>query len=503
MTRWEYLVRIMSPAAQVLWDLEDVGLRVDRRLRWRHARRLRRREVQIHQQIISTPPVAAALEYQVQQASSTVTVLETQKSSAETELNSPRAAWEAEAAAIRAARAAGDRSRTLKSIGRPPALTRRVDLTPALSAARKRLTDVSAGFNPGSTTQRAWLLYTVFGLPPQHNQDKQRGTTSVTTDKNALVRLRRHDLALRDPIIREVLDLLLEYEHVNELRTTFLAAPLVKGPTGEGRFVTLYGLHRTATGRIASGADADEKAAAAAGNAQNIPKELRDMFLPEPGNLLVQVDWSKVEWLLTLMFAGDEGGWARAIAGEDQHRRLAAAIFGVNYNDVTIPQRTHAKRGVHGLNYGMGAQKLADTMGISFRDARGVIQAFKAAFPLVATWRDEVVTRATHQHYLDTPFGWRRWFWSREPPEMIAFLPSATGADMLKARLPAAAAAAHTAGGRLLTTTHDSILAEVPADATPGLATSLQSIFQRPFRTLGDRRFPAEVKTGGDWLTVS
>lgn len=494
MTRWSYLRLIVNPAAMVLWELEGTGLRADRRARWKHARRLRRREVEIKKSLLATPIVATAIAERTEVHATQLRVLEVARAYELEQANAPREEWERRREEVQAARARGDRSVTIKSLGKAPPLARKSSLTKSVASMRNRVEMLQGGMNPGSWQQKAWLLYEVCGLPTQRDKDSGR----ITTDKKALARLARHERALGNAEIAATIAGLKEHEHVNQILTTFVRVKL-----DAGRIKSLYGLHRTATGRVASGADTDEKAGEAATNQQNWPVEVRDIVIPEEGNLLVQVDWSRVEWLLTLMFAHDEEGWARALAGEDQHRRLAASIFRVAYEDITIEQRTHAKRATHGLNYGMGPQNLADTMGVSFAEAKRVIQAFQDAFPLVAKWRGEVVEKATKQHYLETPFGWRRWFWRKDPPEMIAFLPSATGADMLKARLAPASAAAKKVGGRLLTTTHDSVLAECWHQHAEPLAMALKEVFERPFRHLDGRSFPAETKIGVNWKECS
>lgn len=483
----------------MLWELEGTGLRVDRRARWRHAIRLRRKEEQLRREILGIGVVRAAVDERLGIHQQQLRLLQVTREHELRQANASRMEWERQAAEVRAARLAGDRSRTLKQLGKPPGIVRGSTYSSMISKLASRVEAMEGGFNPGAAGQKAWLLYEILKLPKQWKKDKRKGTQAITTDKNALRRLaRRADVQAR-PEVLQVIRCMQEFESVNQIRTTFVAAPL-RG----GRIYSLYGLHRTATGRIASGADEDEKAGEAATNQQNWPDEVRDIIIPEDGCLLVQVDWSKVEWLLTLMFAGDDAGWEAALAGEDQHRRLAAAIYRVDYAAVTTDQRSHAKRATHGLNYGMGVQTLADAMGVGEREAKVVLQAFKDAFPIVAKWREAVVKQAGEQKYLDTPFGWRRWFWAKEAPEMIAFLPSATGADMLKARLPAMReCVAVFPQGRLLTTTHDSVLAECRAEVAEVMGRAMKAVFEKPFRTLGGRSFPAEVKIGKNWKEAS
>jgi len=116
-----------------------------------------------------------------------------------------------------------------------------------------------------------------------------------------------------------VLDMLREYEHVNQLRTTFVQAPV-----HDGRIFTSYGLHRTANGQLASGAE-KESGTGADTNAQNWHKSVRDIIIPDDGNTFVAGDWKQLHWLIALLFAEDDAGFDRCTSGEDTHRNMAGA----------------------------------------------------------------------------------------------------------------------------------------------------------------------------------
>ena len=498
-SRWDYLREVMMPCVPELYTMEQIGLRAD----WcgeplwvgaargvcgrervcplhKHHNELVGQEAKIKADLAACAPVAEALRRRVVDAERT--------------LESATLAREIDVALKKKAREGLEK-------GKKKGVSLASEYTKVVAKARGKV-ESAQEFNPGSAQQKAWLLYDEFRLPPQ----KHRKTKATTTDKNAMTRLLRLKWDRdRKPVTEEVRGVvkgLQEYEHVNQLRTTF-----VEVDVRDGRIYTLYGLHRTGTGRIASGRDDDEKAGGADTNFQNWPVELRDIIIPEDGCVFVSGDYSQVEWLLTLWFAKDMDGFKRCVGGEDSHRRVASFLYNVPYDEIEKedPRRVVAKKANHADNYGQGEQNMADDAGISLEEAKRAKVAIKAAYPIVATYREDVVGLASRQKYLQTPFGWRRWFLEPKPdvPKILAFLPSATGADMLKVRLPRVAELARKWGGRLMTTTHDSFLLEVPEGVGKEVASELKVLMELPFRMLDGLSFPTEVKIGWNWKEVS
>ena len=463
------------------WDMEDGGMLVDENVRVRHLCDLETREAILRSQVLSVAQVKAAVVDRVAVAEEEVAMLE--------------------------------RARLAERDERKAAGAKVGAFTHAKQLSKMRLRYralASEAFNPGSPQQCKWLLYDVFALPEQRKR-RPDGTWGVSTDKNAIAALLRlKNNRKGKPIsdeVRGVLGLLREIGHLEQLRTTFVVAA-GRAPLEADRkhrlMRTQIGLHRTATGRTASGADADEKAGESDTNGANWPVAVRDMVVPSAGKMFVQADWSQVEWLLALYFAEDWASWDRAIAGEDAHRRVASVLYGVAYDAVTPEQRTMAKKVRHALTYGSGVPKIANFTGLSIAMVEQVIAANRAAFPMVAAWQQRTVDLAYRQRYLETPFGWRRWFLGPQAdvPKILAFT-SATAADMMKVRMPGAAALARQYGGRLVTTTFDSMLCEVNGDQGTDAAAALKQHFERSFVTLGGRSFPATVKVGPNWQAVS
>jgi len=100
-------------------------------------------------------------------------------------------------------------------------------------------------------------------------------------------------------------------------------------------------------------------------NLQNVDREIRDTFVPDPGCVFVKVDLSQVEDRIVKM-------WTRSprlveLANRhpvdyDCHRHNAAIIFGKSEGDVTGDERYLAKRGVHAAERGMAGKKLSEEL---------------------------------------------------------------------------------------------------------------------------------------------
>ena len=62
--------------------------------------------------------------------------------------------------------------------------------------------------------------------------------------------------------------------------------------------------------------------------------------------------------------------------GDDIHQMMAAEIFDQAKDTVTSEQRNLAKTINYGILYGMGSQKLAKSLGIAVKEAKGLIENY-------------------------------------------------------------------------------------------------------------------------------
>lgn len=497
MNRWDYLRFVLMPAAFELWQIEDSGLAVDADAVVRHRERLLNEEANLISKIIEMPLVAKALSDRQSKSEEELNRLILARDLELQELNEPILVLRAENPKVKGTR-----------------LTRKSSYTGRISKARLEHSRCNQ-FNPGSSKQKSWLLYDVFKLPIQYNKKGSNAKAkekAITTDSRALERLCRRKEVSQE--IKQVIKALQEYESTNQIRTTFIDSAIREGRDRNSittddirpRIYSAYGLHRTGSGRVASGSDKDEKAGGSDTNAQNQPKITRDIYIPDPGFCFVQGDWSQVEWLNTLILSGDQESFQKAITGEDRHKRYAVEIFGKKYEEITEDERQFAKsKCTYAISYGAGARRISEETGLSVSEASRILRAAKAAFPKVTQWQEETIAIAKQQHWLRTVYGWQRWFWDVDSDigKVINFLPQATCADMLKIVLPDAGTLARSLGGRLASTTHDSILAMVPIKTVEVMIQKLKTIMERPFKKLSDTSFPTKVKSGMTWLEAS
>ncbi len=276
------------------------------------------------------------------------------------------------------------------------------------------------------------------------------------------------------------------------------------------RLRTAYALHRTDSGRLASGVDSTEgeKVSKEASQVQNVPKDLRDMFRADPGHAMIACDWAAIEWCICMMLAEDVvgEGFHRGLLdkfqanGFDPHRWLASFAYGVNEAAVTPDQRRHAKPFTFGFMYEGGYGTLADNARVSRAMGKRVADVYEPAFRL-KRWQDATVEEAKRQGYVETVGGWRRYS-VLDRKEILATRVQGTAADLMKwvmvrmyEGLPEWA--------EPLTTLHDALLVQVPEERAEEGRAWLVGLMQQPIPWLGGQSFRVEAKVGEDWKKVS
>src|SRR5690606_22972032 len=149
-----------------------------------------------------------------------------------------------------------------------------------------------------------------------------------------------------------------------------------------GRVHTTFNQALTATGRLSS----------ANPNLQNIPirtergNQIRKAFIAGEGYELVSADYSQIELRILAHITGDPG-LVRAFENDiDIHAATASEIFEVSLQDVTPEMRRKAKAVNFGLAYGQSAFGLAETLGISRKEATDIINRYFTRFPGVKTY---------------------------------------------------------------------------------------------------------------------
>ena len=346
-------------------------------------------------------------------------------------------------------------------------------------------------FNINSPKQLGEILFGKLGLP--HGKKTKTGWS---TNADVLEKLR-----YEYPIVNAVL----EYRQYAKLKSTY-ADGLLKAIDPDGRVRTSFQMTVTATGRLSSTEP----------NLQNIPtrtdlgSEIRRMFVPADGCVLVDADYSQIELRLLAHIAGDETMRESFLAGGDFHAETAAKVFHVARKDVTHEMRRSAKAVNFGIVYGISAFSLSQDIGVSVAEAKAYMEAYFATFPGVRKYMDEVVEKAKAAGYVETLFHRRRDlpelkssnFNMRSFGERVALnMPiQGTAADVMKLAMVAVhrRLKAENLRARLVLQVHDELIVECPKSEAETVAKLLTEEMENVVRL--SVPLTADAHWGKNWL---
>ena len=345
-------------------------------------------------------------------------------------------------------------------------------------------------FNINSTKQLGELLFEKLGLPPV-----KKTKTGYSTNADVLEKLKD-----KHPIIPAIMD----YRMLTKLKSTY-ADGLIKEIREDGRIHTTFQNLVTATGRLSS----------AEPNLQNIPvrtdlgAEIRKMFVPKPGCVLVDADYSQIELRVLAHIAEDKNMQEAFCSGADIHTATAAQVFNVPVESVTPLQRRHAKAVNFGIVYGISEFSLAEDIGVSRYEARDYIDNYLANYRGVRTYMKKVVEDAKAIGYTQTLYGRKRYipelkssnFNIRSGAERIALNTpiQGTAADIIKLAMIRVEAALNESfpEAELLLQVHDELIVECPAE----IAEQVAQLVSREMQNVAQLNVPltAEAKFGKSW----
>lgn len=201
-------------------------------------------------------------------------------------------------------------------------------------------------------------------------------------------------------------DLILKYRGVKKLSSTYTTG-LLEFAEDNGIAHPVFNQLGTDTGRFSS----------TRFNAQNIPKDnrFRNLFIPRPGNMLISVDYSQQEVRLLAALAEDQVMIDAFKSGRDFYAVMASIAFNLPYDSCTkhgkhSEYRQHMKSIVLGLNYDMGMNSLAKSLGKSVQEAQDIYGRFQKTCPGVDVFKKKCRDFAYSHGYAETVLKRRRYF---------------------------------------------------------------------------------------------
>lgn len=378
-----------------------------------------------------------------------------------------------------------------------------------------------------SHTRLKNLFYDVMGLPPVRKRNS-KGQYAPTVDRDALEQLAMKYF-LAEPVVLHLLAL-----RDIDKKATWLKTEI----DTDGRMRTSFNIAGTNTGRLAS-AYSDF---GTGGNMQNVDRELRSVFVADPGMKFGNLDLEQGDarnvaaicWQLFVDKYGEEyaGSYLNACDSGDLHtynskliwpekpwtgdlkadKKIAEEIF---YRQDSYRQMS--KKGGHGTNY-YGTPR---TMAKHLKVAVPIIEEFQiryfGAYPVIGTynprktdpknelpnWHNYVKNQLQESHTLTTMMGRQRQFFGRSFEdttirEAIAFEPQSLTADIIDTGLLRLWRSRRV---QLLVQVHDSILFQYPEEEEDEIIPWALETLKVYFELKKGRQFfvPTEAKTGWNW----
>lgn len=357
---------------------------------------------------------------------------------------------------------------------------------------REIYTEAGESFNVNSPRQLSYILFDKMHMPAGKKTKTGYSTAASVLDK----------LAETYPFVKKIL----EYRTLSKLISTYLLAlpELVRPETG--RIHTSFNQTVTATGRLSSSNP----------NLQNIPvrteegKKIRSLFVPGEGyDCFISSDYSQVELRVLAHMSGDPGLIAAFNNKEDIHRRTAAEIMGIPFEEVTPEQRSHAKAVNFGIIYGISDYGLARQLNISREAAARYMKSYFERYPHIHEYMQTMIEQARNTGRAVTMFGRYRGlpdihsknFNRRSFAERTAMNTpiQGTAADIMKIAMRNVYKKMQAMGcrSRILLQVHDELIVEAVNSEKEMLEKLLKETMEQAVKL----RVPlvADVHTGTNW----
>ena len=349
-------------------------------------------------------------------------------------------------------------------------------------------------FAVGSPKQLGEILFDKMGF----KGGKKGKSGAYSTDQSVLEKLSGEGA----DIARKVL----EWRHLSKLKSTYTDALQAQINPDTGRVHTSYSLVGAQTGRLSS---TDP-------NLQNIPirtaigRQIREAFVPEPGNILLAADYSQIELRLAAHMA-DVATLKEAFAnGEDIHARTATEMFG----EVTRDTRAQAKTINFAILYGISRWGLTGRLEVEPDEAQAMIDTYFKRFPGIQRYIMDTLESVRERGYSETLFGRKTWFprinsknqAERQGSERAAINApiQGTSADIIKRAMVRMTPALQEAGlsdVRMLLQVHDELVFELPegdAEAASAVIERVMAEAAGPSVTI-DVPLGVDIGTGPSW----
>ncbi len=351
-------------------------------------------------------------------------------------------------------------------------------------------------FNLGSPRQLGEVLFNHLKL----DSTKKTKTGQHATGEDVLQKLRSKHAIIDDVLI---------FRELSKLKSTYVDALPQMINARSGRVHTNFNQTIAVTGRLSSTNP----------NLQNIPiktergKEVRKAFISRgEGWKLLSADYSQIELRIIAALSNDAEMIKAFQEGKDIHTATAAKVYGVEESAVTSTMRRAAKAVNFGIIYGQSAFGLAEGLGISRTEAKGIIDNYFKEYPSIKRYMDEQINDAREKGYVQTFLGRKRHLrdiLSANPTvrgyaerNAINMPIQGTAADMIKLAMIRVHHQLQQSALRtkMILQVHDELVFDVPEDELETAKKIITTAMQEAMPLPNGVPVIAETGVGNNWL---
>lgn len=291
-----------------------------------------------------------------------------------------------------------------------------------------------------------------------------------------------------------LVDSLISYSDLNKLLTTYvipyLGGDITRTLAGKSKIVAKKSLllnGRIHTDFVQYGAETG-RFSSRNPNLQNVPaphtkngKAIRNLFVAPEDYSLVVADYSQIEPRVIASFSQDRIMCQAYMNGEDIYTTIGSTM-GVD--------RKAGKVLVLSLAYGVGPDKIADSIGCSLAEARDLLDGFSSKFPSVSRYKRNVIAESKRHApipYASTLFKRRRYLpdlrssevWKRSRAERQAFntVIQGSAADLIKLAMIRAHKMIPDESSLILTV-HDELVTVTPTSLADETAEAIRQAME-------------------------
>ena len=289
----------------------------------------------------------------------------------------------------------------------------------------------------------------------------------------------------------DLVEAILEYQDLNKLMTTYvksyLGGEVTRTTMGKekvfdkksllinGKVHTDFKPHGADTGRFSSSNP----------NLQNIPsvgeygKLIRNLFIAPEGHKLIVADYSQIEPRIIASFSNDPIMVKNYLDGEDIYTTIGKTM-GVD--------RKAGKVLVLSIAYGVGPDKIAQSIGCSLSDAKDLLNRFSEQFNTIGKYRARVIRQCLAKSptpFVTTLYGRKRYLpdlksqdkglRSRAERQAFNTVIQGSAADIMKyAMVRAHSCFVDEPGANVILTVHDELVTVAREDIAEEVAEAIR-----------------------------